>query len=236
MTERWGVASDRVDAHAVRGVPNGAVAQTRPPDGGIADSGDALAGRDQAEQERARHDRSTEFPVSMEAAVGEKLRVVPTDPKRSAWAGYDVLASAGRAGRLGPGRGAELARMECAEGAWCLKKRRRLGWELIIESADGRHVGRYSGRRWLPGGTISLTDATQVDLRRSLNGGWKLQTTDARQRLVDIRRSHRLLMTLTIRSLPAETVEARLVILTACAVVMLERMAPPVDFVGGVGG
>ena len=147
MTERWGVASDRVDARAVRGVPNGAVAQTRPPDVGIADSGHAFAGRDRAEQERARHDRSTDFPVSMEAVVGERLRVVPIDPKRSAWAGYDVLASAGRAGWLGPGGGAELARMECAEGAWCLKKRRRLGWELLIESADGQHVGWYSGRR-----------------------------------------------------------------------------------------
>src|SRR5450755_2112857 len=197
--------------------------------------GHAFAGRDRPEQERARHDRSTDFPVSMEAVVGERLRVVPIDPKRSAWAGYDVLASAGRAGWLGPGGGAELARMECAEGAWCLKKRRRLGWELLIESADGQHVGWYSGRRWLPGGTISLTDGTQVDLRRSLNGGWKLQTTDARQRLVDIRRSHRLLMTLTIRSLPAETVEARLVILTACAVVMLERMAPPVLELGSGG-
>ena len=235
MIDRRGVARDRVDAHTVRGAPNGAVAETQPPDGGIADSGHWFAGRDQVEQERSRHHRSTGFPVSMEAVVGETLRVVPTDPKRSAWAGYDVLAAAGRVGWLGPGGRAELARMECAEGAWCLKKRRRLGWELLIESADGRHVGWYSGRRWLPGGTISLTDGTQVDLRRLLNGGWKLQTTDARQRLVDMRRSHRLLMTLTIPSLPAEMPEAHLVIFSACAVLMLERMAPPVDFVGGGG-
>ena len=235
MTKRSGVVRDRVDAHAVRGVPNGAVAQARPPDVGIADSGHASAGRDQAEQKRVQQDRSTDFPVSMEAVVGEKLRVVPIDPKLSAWAGYDVLAPGGRAGSLGPGGGAELARMECAEGAWCLKKRRRLGWELLIESADGRHVGWYSGRRWLPGGTISLTDGTQVDLRRLLNGRWRLQTTGARQRLVDIRTSYRPLMTLTIRSFPAEITEAHLVILTACGVLMLERMAPPVVFVGGGG-
>jgi hypothetical protein len=102
MTERWGVASDRADEPVVRGAPNGEAAQTQPPDGGIAGSGHASAGRDQAEQERARHDRSTEFPVSMEAVVGEKLRVVPIDPKRSAWAGYDVSPPAAAQGRLAP--------------------------------------------------------------------------------------------------------------------------------------
>jgi hypothetical protein len=115
-----------------------------------------------------------------------------------------------------------------------IRKRRRVGWKLSIESAEGRHVGWYSGRRWLPGGAIYLTDGTQVDLRRLLNRRWKLQTTGARQRLVDIRTSHRPLMTLTIRSFPAEITEAHLVILTACAVVMLERMATPVF--GGGGG
>ena len=55
MTERWGVASDRVDARAVRGVPNGAVAQTRPPDGGIADS----ATRSRVATDRSRSVRGT---------------------------------------------------------------------------------------------------------------------------------------------------------------------------------
>lgn len=242
----------------VRGAANGEAAQAQPPNAGIADSGYASAGRDQAEEKRTQQDRSTDFPVSMEAAVGEKLRVFPTDPKLSAqawrklglsWAqwmamgrsasvvhhGYDVLAPGGRAGSLSLGGRAELARMACAEGAWCLKKRRRLGWELIIESADGRHVGWYSGRRWLPGGTIYLTDGTQVDLRRLLNGRWKLQTTGARQRLVDIRTSHRPLMTLTIRSLAATITEVHLVILTACGVLMLERMTPRVSELGGGG-
>ena len=77
--------------------------------------------------------------------------------------------------------------MACAEGSWCLTKRRRLGWELVIESNDGERVGEYSGRRWLPGGTISLTDGTEVDLRRSLNRRWKLQPTDTKQRFADIR-------------------------------------------------
>ena len=50
---------------------------------------------------RAQQDRSTEFPVSMEAAVGERLRVSLTDPKLSARPhGYDVLAPGGRAGSL----------------------------------------------------------------------------------------------------------------------------------------
>jgi hypothetical protein len=87
----------------------------------FADSGHVCDGRDQSEQKRAQQDRSTDFPVSMEAAVGEGLRVSLTDPKLSARAhGYDVLAPGGRAGWLSFGGWAELARMECAEGAWCL--------------------------------------------------------------------------------------------------------------------
>ena len=73
--------------------------------------------------------------------------------------------------------------MACAGGSWCLTKRRRLGWELVIESNNGEHVGGYSGRRWLPGGTIFLTDGTQVDLRRSLIRRWKLQSTDTKTAL-----------------------------------------------------
>jgi hypothetical protein len=189
-----------------------------------------------------------DFPASMAGAVGEELRVVPTDPELSAEEryelghgfgmgaigtdhvahyGHDVVAPAGRLGSLDFAGRTELARMACADGVWCLQKRRARGWELLIESADARHVGWYSGRRWLPGGTIFLTDGTQVGMRRSLNRRWKLQTMDARLSFVEIWRNRRARqMSLTIRSLPADIDQVSVVILTACAVLMLEWTAP----------
>lgn len=125
--------------------------------------------------------------------------------------------------------GDELARMVCADGAWVLKKRLKYGWELVIESSDGRHVGWYSGRHWLPGGTIFLAGGAQVDLRRSLYGGWKLQVTETHRRIMDMR-GYGFSRPLTIRSLPAEIYsEAQVVVLTTCAVLMLSRS------VGGPG-
>jgi hypothetical protein len=59
-------------------------------------------------------------------------------------------------------------------------KRRRLGWELPIKSSDGRYLGGVSRRRrrLLSGGTISLTDGTQIDLLRSLIGERRLEHTE----------------------------------------------------------
>jgi Protein of unknown function (DUF2510) len=226
----------------VRGTPNGGSARTRSPNV-------RSFGRHQAEVTGPQPDQSSDFPVAIAGVVGEKLRVLATDPELSArdrrelglsrgqWVGmgiasvarhsYDVLAAGGRVGALEFGGEAGLARIACAAGAWCLKKRRPLGWELIIESTEGRHVGWYSGRRWLPGGTIYLTDDTQVALRRSLKGGWELRTTNTRQRFAHIRASHRRSMALTIESLPSG-ITADLVVLTACAVVILEAALPPV--------
>ncbi len=184
----------------------------------------------------------------MEEATDERLRVVGVDlelsaeERRALGAGfgggaiamsyvahhsYDIVAASGRVGSLDFGGQAELAWMASAEGAWGLKKRQPLGWELIIESADGGHIGWYSGRHWLPGGTISLVDGAQVEMRRSLKGRWKLQTTDNRQALVEIWRDRAARqMALTIRSFPVGITQASVVILTACAVLMLESMMP----------
>jgi hypothetical protein len=79
------------------------------------------------------------------------------------------------------------------------------------------------------GGTISLADGTQVDLRRSLIRRWKLQATDTKQRVVDIRisslaRSAEIL--LEIESLPVGITDLQLVVLTAYAVLILHRTIP----------
>jgi hypothetical protein len=140
---------------------------------------------------------------------------------------YDVLASAGRVASLDFSGRSELARMACAEGAWYLQKRRARGWELSIESVDARHVGCYSGRPWPPGGRIVLTDGVQVELRRSLNRRWTLRTMDERQPFAEIWTDRNTgQMTLTVPLLPAGITQTSVVILTACAVLMLQWMAP----------
>jgi hypothetical protein len=164
------------------------------------------------------------------------LRVLPRDRKPPTE--FDVLMAAGRAGSISLGGRTELARMACAEGAWYLKKRHRLGWELVIESSDGRHAGWYSGRRWLAGGTIYLIDGTQADLRRSLHRRWRLQAPDTGQRVADIRTSGMSTepkMALTMRVHPAGITDVHLVVLTSCAVLMLERTLYSVIAPGGTG-
>lgn len=134
----------------------------------------------------------------------------------------------------GPG---ELASMACREGTWSLNKRRKYGWELLIESGDGRHVGWYSGRRWLLGGTIIFADGVRVDLRRSRKLGWKLQVRDTREVIAEFShyRSASASASVTIRSLPTEIYsDTPVVVLTACAVLMLIGLAMPVG--GGGGG
>ena len=119
---------------------------------------------------------------------------------------------------------AQPARIECANGAGCVRKRVRRGWELVIESSDGRHVGSYSGRRRRPGGTVPLTNGTQLAVRPRLPGAWKLEPIDTQAQIADMRGHSSLATALTIRSLPIGVAEAHVAILTACAVTMLARM------------
>ncbi|HSO99129.1 MAG TPA: hypothetical protein VLP43_09275 [Solirubrobacteraceae bacterium] len=119
-----------------------------------------------------------------------------------------------------------LASMICADGAWRLKKRRPFGWELFIESYDGRHLGWYSGRHWLPGGAIILIDGTRFDLRRTLRLRWKLQATDDKQRLLDIRTSGTpgaQIVAVTVWGALADPTQGNVLVLTSCAVLMLQR-------------
>ena len=174
-------------------------------------------------------DAPADFPVSIRSLVGEKLRLSPSAARGSV--GYELTSSRGqRVASLSLYNASALARMACAEGAWRVDKRRRYGWELIIEAPDGRLVGWYSGRRWLPGGTIFLADGSQVDLRRSANGHWKLQTSGTREAFVVMRASRPgtsgVEIALEIRSGPAGVLELPLTVLIASTVVILDCTLP----------
>jgi hypothetical protein len=232
--ERWWDGGKWTDV--VRGSPKEDAPEAQPRKMRMAGSGRASGGDEQIDETPAHQDGPASFPAMIEAVAGEELRVLPRDRKPPTE--FDVLAAGGRAGSISLGGRTELAVLACAEGAWCLKKRHRLGWELVIESSDGRHVGWYSGRRWLAGGTIYLIDGTQVDLRRSLHRRWRLQATDTGQRVADIRTSGMSTeptMALTMRVHPAGITDVHLVVLTSCAVLMLERTLHPVIALGGTG-
>jgi hypothetical protein len=162
----------------------------------------------------------------MKALVGEKLRL----------GRYELTSMGGQqVASIGLYRWGRLAEMVCADGAWCLNKRRKYGWELVIASSEGRHVGWYSGQRWAPGGCISLASGARVNLRPSLLGGWVLQVARTRQRIADLRGYGTSRRSLTIRSIPPEIyTEAEVVILTACAVLTLWNSIPvPMTASGG---
>lgn len=178
-----------------------------------------------------------DFPLTVDAVIGQQLRLLPTDRVRRPWRGgvraeaaaihysYELVAGAGReAGRVGSielGGVNQLARMASAEGEWSVTKRRPLGWELIVMASDGRIVGTYTGRSWLSGGTLSIGDSAPVLLRSSPSGRWHLQAR--KETFVDIR-PHGPSMVIAVRSQPADVIsQAHLLVLTGCAVVLLHR-------------
>ena len=174
----------------------------------------------------SRLDGPSGFTGKIDVSPGKELTVCPTDPKP--YGHYDVLSGDERVGALVLGGMEGLARMTCADGDWWLRKRRRLGWDLFIASCDGEHSGWYTGRKWLPGGTISLVDGTQFELRPSLNRRWKLSASDGGERVLQLRTSGAPAaqkVVVVVRLRPAGTADGSLLLLTACAVVMLDRMA-----------
>jgi hypothetical protein len=175
---------------------------------------------------RTKDNRAPEFALSMGEVLGRRL--VVSWSEREPWSlAYDVLAGTARVGSLRLDDPSTIARLASAEGEWCVTKRQRLGWELAIESAEGRHAGWYSGRRCLSGGTISLTDGTQVDLRRSITAAWRLEETDTGSRIADMRISGPPLaqkIVLTVNQLPPRITQGSVVILASCAVRILYRM------------
>ena len=177
------------------------------------------------EIETAARPEPKEFPVSIKTLVGQTLRIRFHRPRRSSVVALSANLESS-SGELvawlrlyGPG---ELVGMACREGTWSLNKRRKYGWELLIESRDGGHIGWYSGRHWFPGGTIILADGARVDLRRSRTFGWKLELSGTREVIAEISRYKPGSASVTIRSLPPEVYsDAPVVVLTACGVLML---------------
>lgn len=166
--------------------------------------------------------RASDFPVGIEAVVGEQLSVVPSPRKPGMHC--QVLALRGRVGSISL-FGRQMARLTCAHGAWFLKSRRGARG-FRIESVDHRNAGRYLRRHWMPGGTIRLTDGTEVKLRRSLPGRWEVRSADGGGCLAEIHRSvvrasQPPRLKLTIRSLPADAADASVLMLAACALLML---------------
>jgi hypothetical protein len=197
-----------------------------------------------------------DFTLCMRDVVGDTLRVVPTDRRSSKQLAKDLGMTGARAWRLGGALRAcsdyelragdgilgslifgetALARLACAEGVWSLQKRCRLGWELVITSASGENSGWYSGRHWLPGGTIVLATGSRVKLSRAPSLHWKLRAGGGE--VIAAIRTHGGLRkgidtSLTIRSIPDTLGELSLLVLTACAVLTLERAIPVVPVSG----
>ena len=180
-------------------------------------------------------DWQADFPASVKALVGQELQLRGTGVRRG---GVWELASSsgGRVAslRLYAAGASVLAQIACRDGTWSLHKRQKHGWELVLESSDGRFVAWYSGHRWFPGGTIILADGARLDLRRSVALRWQLLAEETQEPIMDISRFRRGAQRVTIRSLPAEIYSvAPIVVLTTCAVIML---IATVDAVGGADG
>jgi hypothetical protein len=87
---------------------------------------------------------------------------------------------------------------------------------------------RERGLRTRPECELALgvaPDGKRVHLRRFLLRQWRLQASETGLRFVDIRISGASSAP-TMRELPAPTAEPHVVVLTACAVLMLERTLP----------
>ena len=155
--------------------------------------------------------------------VGEQLSIVAS--LRKPGVHCQVLATNGRVASISV-FGRQMARLACAHGAWFLKKSRRGARGFRIESADHKQAGRYLRRHWLPGGIIRLDDGTEVKLRRSLPRRWEVRSVDGTECLAEIHRpvvraSQPQHLKLTVHSIPADATHASVLILAACALLLL---------------
>lgn len=170
--------------------------------------------------------RASVFPVRIETVEGEQLSVVPSPRKPGMHC--HVLTARGRVGSISM-FGREMARLACAHGAWFLKKSGKDPQGFRIESADHKQAGQYLRHQWRRGGTIRLIDGTELELRRSIPGRWKVRSADGSRCLAEVRRvggsAQSRGLSVTIHSLPADATEASMVILAACAVLMLPAAA-----------
>lgn len=176
-----------------------------------------------AQQPPAQRSAARPFPVTIEAVVEEPLSIVPSVRKPGAHC--QVLASRGRAGSISV-FGGQTARVTCAHGTWFLKRSPKVMRGLAIESADRKQAGRYVRRRWLPGGTIRLLDGTEVELRRSRPGRWKVRSRDGRRCVADVRRAGKRSrrpyeLKVTVHSLSGDVSTGSMIVLVACALLIL---------------
>jgi Protein of unknown function (DUF2510) len=162
--------------------------------------------------------RDGHFPASIGAVGEQQLRLVSSPRKPGTH--RQLLTSRGRAGSISV-YGGQLARLSCAHGAWFLKRSARDAQALTIESADRRQAGSYLRRRWRPGGTIKLVDGTEVELRRSRPGRWKVESAEDRECLAEVRRSRHHELKVTVHALPADPTNASMILLASCALLML---------------
>lgn len=167
--------------------------------------------------------RASGFPVRIDEVVGEQLSIAPS--LRKPGIHCQVLAVRGRVGSISV-FGGQMARLACAHGSWLLKTSRRNLRGFTIESVDHEHVGRYLRRPWSPGGSIRLIDGTEVELRRSLPGRWKVRSPDGSECFAEVHRSvvpsaQRHDLKLTIYSLPTDVERTSMIILAACSLLML---------------
>jgi hypothetical protein len=119
-----------------------------------------------------------------------------------------------------------LARLEWSDGYWRVLKRRQLGWELIVENADGRAVAWYSGRRWRAGGTIFLATGPQLDLVKRAVGGWTLRTVGRQEPMLQM---HGLAAPLRVEliSFPVCLADVHIAVLIACAIPLIDQLLIP---------
>jgi hypothetical protein len=168
---------------------------------------------------------SNGFRLGLFDVVGEMLHLEWATSEPSF--GFELVGrSAEKVALVNVGWPGALALLACSAGEWRLLKRRRLGWELIIENADGHVVGWYSGRRWRAGGTIFLRTGPQFDLVRSVASGWTLRTVDRGQSIMHLH-GRTVPMRVELVSGVRGLADLHIAVLTACAIPLLDELSKP---------
>jgi len=188
------------------------------------------------EEPQPNNTHPNDFPVRMADVVGERLRFRRCEPRESHI--HELMSMRGRVGSVSLLGSSRLALVACAEGSVSLTKRRQFGWQLLIRRPDGKNLGLYSGRRWLSGGTIILTSGVEVGLEHGVLGMWTIHSLASHEKLASLRAGSRLWdreLGMTMASGVARRDEFPLVVLVACAVVMLEPSVTGVPSAAGTG-
>jgi hypothetical protein len=199
----------------------------KPP--GLASQAVRMAARPAAARNPAapapRTDSRDGFRFSLFDVAGETLRLQWATSKPSF--GFELVGrSAETVALINIGWPGALALLACSAGEWRLLKRRRLGWELFIETGDGHVVGWYSGRRWRAGGTIFLRTGRQLDLVKSLTSAWTLRTIDREKPIMHLH-GRTVPIRVDLASGVHGIADLQVAVLTACAIPLLDELSKP---------